>query len=70
VGDAILVADFIRLKRAGFKPQRDLIIALTGDEETDGSCIAWLVSQHRDLIDGEFASTPTRAAASCATVAA
>ena len=55
VGDAILVADFIRLKRAGFKPQRDLIILLTGDEETDGSCIAWLVSQHRDLIDAEFA---------------
>ena len=55
VGDAILVADFIRLRRAGFKPQRDLIIVLTGDEETDGSCIAWLVSQHRDLIDGEFA---------------
>src|SRR5256886_3075843 len=55
VGDAILVADFIRLKRAAFKPRRDLIIVLTGDEETAGSCIAWLVNQHRDLIDAEFA---------------
>ena len=55
VGDAILVADFIRLKRAGFKPRRDLIIVLTGDEETAGSCIAWLVNKHRDLIDAEFA---------------
>src|SRR5438093_10265866 len=55
VGDAILVADFIRLKRAGFKPRRDLIIVLTGDEETAGSCIAWLVAKHRDLIDAEFA---------------
>ncbi len=55
VGDAILVADFIRLKRAGFKPRRDLIIVLTGDEETAGSCIGWLVNQHRDLIDAEFA---------------
>src|SRR5436853_3222326 len=55
VGDAILVADFIRLKRAGFKPRRDLILVLTGDEETAGSCIAWLVTKHRDLIDAEFA---------------
>ena len=55
VGDAVLVADFIRLKRAGFKPSRDLIMVLTGDEETLGSCIQWLVSKHRDLIDGAFA---------------
>src|SRR5947209_6392 len=54
-GDAILVADFIRLKQAGFKPRRDLILMLTGDEETAGSCIAWLVAKHRDLIDAEFA---------------
>src|SRR5207237_994909 len=43
VGDAILVADFIRLKRAGFRPTRDLVLVLTGDEETAGSCIAWLL---------------------------
>jgi acetylornithine deacetylase/succinyl-diaminopimelate desuccinylase-like protein len=55
VGDAILVADFIRLKRARFKPTRDVILVLTGDEETAGSCIQWLVTQHRDLVDGEFA---------------
>src|SRR5205809_1349139 len=55
VGDAIMVADFIRLRRARFKPQRDLIMVLTGDEETAGSCIAWLVNKHRDLIDAEFA---------------
>ncbi|HYL20991.1 MAG TPA: M20/M25/M40 family metallo-hydrolase [Gemmatimonadales bacterium] len=55
VGDAVLVADFIRLKRAGFKPSRDLIMVLTGDEETLGSCIQWLVTKHRDLLDGAFA---------------
>src|SRR6184192_4663178 len=55
VGDAILVVDFIRLKRAGFRPTRDLILVLTGDEETAGSCIAWLVTKHRDLVDAEFA---------------
>ena len=54
-GDAILVADFIRLKQAGFKPRRDVILLLTGDEETAGSCIAWLVAKHRDLIDADFA---------------
>src|SRR5216684_2341119 len=54
-GAAVLVADFIRLKQAGYKPQRDLILMLNGDEETAGSCIAWVVANHRDLIDAEFA---------------
>ncbi|HVH09200.1 MAG TPA: M20/M25/M40 family metallo-hydrolase [Gemmatimonadales bacterium] len=54
-GDALLVANFIRLRRDGFKPTRDLILVLTGDEETAGNCIQWLVTAHRDLIDGEFA---------------
>src|SRR6266704_773250 len=55
VGDAILVADFIRLTRAGYRPTRDLILVLMGDEETAGSCIQWLVTAHRDLINAEFA---------------
>src|SRR6202171_3758619 len=32
-GDAILVTNFIRMKRENYKPDRDLIIALTADEE-------------------------------------
>src|SRR5437899_891085 len=52
---ATLVADFIRLKRAGYRATRDLILVLTGDEETAGSCIQWLVTAHRDLINAEFA---------------
>ena len=55
VGDAVLIANFIRLRRDRFAPTRDLILVLTGDEETAGSCIAWLVTKHRDLIDAEFA---------------
>lgn len=55
VGDAILVADFIRLRRSRFKPTRDLILVLTGDEETNGACVQWLVTKHRALVDGEFA---------------
>src|SRR5437773_6457082 len=55
VGDAVLIANFIRLQRDHFKPTRDLILVLTGDEETNGSCIQWLVTKHRELVDAEFA---------------
>src|SRR5207247_4301332 len=54
-GAAMPVGAFIRLKRAGCKPRRDLILMVNGDEETAGSCIAWVVAKHRDLIDAEFA---------------
>jgi acetylornithine deacetylase/succinyl-diaminopimelate desuccinylase-like protein len=50
------VANLIRLKEEGFKPDRDLILALTADEEGgDFNGASWLVSQHRDLVDAEFA---------------
>ena len=54
-GDAILVTNLIRLKREGFVPDRDLIIALTADEETTGRSIDWLVKERRELIDAGFA---------------
>jgi len=54
-GDAILVADFIRLKREGFQPNRDLILGLTADEEGGNyNGIEWLVKHHRDWIDAEY----------------
>ncbi len=50
------VANLIRLKEEGFKPSRDLILALTADEEGgDFNGASWLVSQHRDLVDAEVA---------------
>jgi acetylornithine deacetylase/succinyl-diaminopimelate desuccinylase-like protein len=53
--DAILVTAFIRLKREGYQPGRDLILALTADEEGGQSNgVAWLLKNHRDLIDAEF----------------
>ena len=54
-GDAILVANFIRLKKEGFVPDRDLILALTADEE-GGSAngVNWLLQEHRDWIDAEY----------------
>ena len=54
-GAAMLVANFIRMKKEGFSPERDLIIVLTGDEETAGDCIKWLIREHRDLVDADFA---------------
>jgi acetylornithine deacetylase/succinyl-diaminopimelate desuccinylase-like protein len=55
-GDAIMVATLIRLRREGFQAPRDLILALTADEETSGANgIDWLVHHRRDLIDAEFA---------------
>ena len=54
-GDAILVTTFIRLKREGYKPDRDIILALTADEEGGASNgVDWLLKNHRDLIDAEF----------------
>ncbi|HET8650068.1 MAG TPA: M20/M25/M40 family metallo-hydrolase [Gemmatimonadales bacterium] len=54
-GAAILVANVIRWKREGWTPSRDLIIALTGDEETVSGSIQNLVKQHRDLVDADYA---------------
>jgi acetylornithine deacetylase/succinyl-diaminopimelate desuccinylase-like protein len=54
-GAAILVANFIRMKQEGFEPNRDLIIMLTGDEETTGAGATLLANEERDLIDAEYA---------------
>jgi acetylornithine deacetylase/succinyl-diaminopimelate desuccinylase-like protein len=53
---SILTANLIRLKQEGFKPDRDLILALTADEEGGKfNGVDWLVKNHRDLIDAELA---------------
>ena len=58
-GDAALVTDFIRLKREGFKPKRDMILALTSDEEGGpNNGVDWLLKNHRDLIDAAYAINP------------
>jgi acetylornithine deacetylase/succinyl-diaminopimelate desuccinylase-like protein len=57
--DAALVATFLRLHREGYKPRRDLILALTADEEGGKFNGAdWLVEQHRELVDAAFVINP------------
>jgi acetylornithine deacetylase/succinyl-diaminopimelate desuccinylase-like protein len=54
-GAATLVATFIRYRQEGYVPERDLILVLTGDEETTSNSIKALIDQHRDLVDAEYA---------------
>lgn len=57
--DAIVVADFIRLKQEGYVPDRDLILALTADEEFGlSNGVDWLLQNHRELIDAAFVVNP------------
>jgi acetylornithine deacetylase/succinyl-diaminopimelate desuccinylase-like protein len=54
-GDAIMATTLLRMKAEGFRPDRDLILALTADEE-GGCCngVNWLIKNHRELVDAEF----------------
>src|SRR5690242_15021771 len=54
---AVWIANLIRYKREGFRPDRDIIVALTADEEGGGpfNGIEWLIKNHRDLINAELA---------------
>ncbi len=57
--DAALVFTFLRLHREGYKPKRDLILALTADEEGGKfNGASWLVNNHRDLVDAAFVINP------------
>ena len=53
---AIWIANLIRYQREGWKPERDIIVALTADEEGGGpyNGVEWLLKNHRNLIDAEF----------------
>lgn len=53
---AVWVANLLRYKREGFQPDRDLIVALTADEEGGGpfNGVEWLLRNKRGLIEAEF----------------
>ena len=55
---ATFIANLIRYRQEGYRPDRDIIVALETDEEIldkDALGIQWLLKNHRDLIDAEFA---------------
>jgi acetylornithine deacetylase/succinyl-diaminopimelate desuccinylase-like protein len=52
-GAAHLVANLIRLRREGFVPDRDLIVVLTGDEETSSDAIEWVVGEQGRRLIGD-----------------
>jgi acetylornithine deacetylase/succinyl-diaminopimelate desuccinylase-like protein len=53
---AVWIANLIRYKREGLRPARDIIVALTADEEGGGpyNGVQWLLKNRRDLIDAEY----------------
>jgi acetylornithine deacetylase/succinyl-diaminopimelate desuccinylase-like protein len=52
---AIHIANLIRMKREGHVPERDIIVALTADEEGGpDNGVVWLLEHRRDLIDAEY----------------
>ena len=52
---ALFVASLIRLRREGYRPDRDLIVALTSDEEGgDWNGALRLVRDHRPLVDAAY----------------
>jgi acetylornithine deacetylase/succinyl-diaminopimelate desuccinylase-like protein len=53
---AIWVANLLRMRREGYRPSRDLILALTADEEGGGpyNGVDWLLTNRRELIDAEL----------------
>jgi acetylornithine deacetylase/succinyl-diaminopimelate desuccinylase-like protein len=54
-GVAGLVATLIRLRAEGFVPSRDIVVALTADEEGgNANGVYWLLANHRDWIDAAY----------------
>jgi len=52
---AIFTANLIRMKQQAMVPERDVVLALTADEEGgEYNGVEWLIANHRALIDADF----------------
>jgi acetylornithine deacetylase/succinyl-diaminopimelate desuccinylase-like protein len=58
--DVALLATLIRMKRESYVPDRDIVIALTADEEAGGDAngVQWLLAEHPALIDASLVINP------------
>jgi len=54
-GAAAILVNFLRLKREGFTPARDLVLLFTGDEESNMESIRFLLQQRPEILQAEFA---------------
>jgi acetylornithine deacetylase/succinyl-diaminopimelate desuccinylase-like protein len=53
---SIFVEIMLRFKKDGYRPDRDIILALTADEEGGpANGVRWLLANHKELIDAEYA---------------
>jgi acetylornithine deacetylase/succinyl-diaminopimelate desuccinylase-like protein len=53
---SIFVANLLKYKADGWRPDRDLILALTADEEGgNANGVEFLIANHKDLIDAAYA---------------
>jgi acetylornithine deacetylase/succinyl-diaminopimelate desuccinylase-like protein len=58
-GDVDVVESFIRMKREGFVPKRDIVLALTADEEGGKSNgVDWLLKNRPELMTADFVLNP------------
>jgi acetylornithine deacetylase/succinyl-diaminopimelate desuccinylase-like protein len=58
-GDTFLLMAMIRMKQEGYKPDRDIILALTADEEGGAfNGVDWLIQNHRHLVEAEYVLNP------------
>jgi len=59
VDDAGVVEDFIRMRREGYVPDRDIVLALTADEEGGQSNgVSWLLKNRPELVRADFVLNP------------
>lgn len=53
---SVFIANLLRFKKEGYTPDRDIILALTADEEGGpANGVRWLIANHKELIDAEYA---------------
>jgi acetylornithine deacetylase/succinyl-diaminopimelate desuccinylase-like protein len=53
-GDVAIITALLKLRASGFKPDRDIIVFLTGDEETNGIGAQLGATKFHDLVDAEY----------------